>query len=83
MKVQSANFRQEINEQNILFKDSLDKLENTFLESLKKGFLLQSQNFEQKLIIALKLQSTKKKEEIKNDSDRPNESTQKDPTDPQ
>ena len=80
---QSAIFREEMKEQNILFQDSLDKLANTFLESLKKGFLLQSQNFEQKLIIALKLQSTKKKEEIKNDSDRPNESTQKDPTDPQ
>ena len=46
-----------------------------------------SQNLEQKLIVALKLQKTKQNRGIKNDSDRPNESDniniQKGPTDPQ
>ena len=87
MENQSTIFLEEMKEQNSLFQNSLEMQAKTFLESLKAGFLLQSENFEQKLIVALNLQSMKQKEEIKNDSDRPNENgnsnIQKGPTDPQ
>ena len=86
MENQSDIFRKEMKEQNSLFQNSLEMQAKTFLESLKAGFLLQSENFEKKMIAALNLQSMKQKEEIKNDSDRPNESgnsnIQKGPTNP-
>ena len=86
MEKQSAIFRNEMKDQTDIFRKEMKDQTNTFLESLKAGFLLQSENFEKKLIAALNLQSMKQKEEIKNDSDRPNENgnsnIQKGPTDP-
>ena len=87
MEKQSAIFRNEMKDQTDIFRKEMKDQTNTFLESLKAGFLLQSENFEKKLIAALNLQSMKQKEEIKNDSDRPNENgnsnIQKGPTAPQ
>ena len=73
MEKQSAIFRKEMKDQTDIFRKEMKDQTHTFLESLKAGFLLQSENFEKKLIAALNLHSMKQKEEIKNDSDRPNE----------
>ena len=87
MEKQSAIFQQNMENQSAIFRKEMKDQTDTFLESLKAGFLLQSENFEKKLIAALNLQSMKQKEEIKNDSDRPNENgnsnIQKGPTAPQ
>ena len=85
MENQSAKFQQNMENQSAIFRKEMKDQTDTFLESLKAGFLLQSENFEKKLIAALNLQSMKQKEEIKNDSpnENGNSNIQKGPTDPQ
>ncbi len=66
---QSKIFREEMKEQFKIFREEMKEQFNLFLKSLK----LQSKDFEEKLISALKIQSEIITENLKNKKNKPNE----------